>query len=204
MSAAAKFRYTVARCTVHSIAVGMGDHVDIVGDPENAAYEWLIRSPQGVRCHSDVAYGSPDVALRDGLSAYLGEAGAPKPASGRSAGPRGIEPLLPPEDWYDVVEDPRGILIEGSIDPSTLLRLALARIERWAQFIEQTHVIEKCDDTALAITLANLIGPEMRLIENLVKAADRRLTSIRPLGLSEPGADSPAGPWPLRPTRAES
>lgn len=50
----------------------MDDHVDVVRDPENAAYEWVIRAPDGVREYSDVAYGSPEVALRDGLMAYRG------------------------------------------------------------------------------------------------------------------------------------
>lgn len=72
-----RFRYTENRKTLHSIPVGMTDLVEVVGDPDNAAYEWLVRTPDGVREHSDVAYGSPEVALRDGLIAYCG---MPEPA----------------------------------------------------------------------------------------------------------------------------
>ena len=58
--------------TVHVIAVGMVDHVVVVGDPDNASYEWLIRTPNGERERSNSNYGSPEAALRDGLTAYLG------------------------------------------------------------------------------------------------------------------------------------
>ncbi len=66
------FRYTANRQMIHSIPAGMDDHVEVVGDPENGAYEWVIRTADGVREHSDVAYGSPGLALRDGLIAYFG------------------------------------------------------------------------------------------------------------------------------------
>lgn len=67
-----QFKYTENRATLLSIHCSMVDSVDVVGDPDNAAYEWLIVR-NGKPCeHSDVAYGSPEVALRDGLIAYLG------------------------------------------------------------------------------------------------------------------------------------
>lgn len=59
------FRYTTNCQTVHVIPAGMDDRVEVVGDPENGCYEWVIYTPAGVREHSDAAYGSPVEALRD-------------------------------------------------------------------------------------------------------------------------------------------
>jgi hypothetical protein len=67
-----RFRYTGDSRPVLAIGVGMDDRIAIVGDPESAAYEWVILAPDGVREYSDVGYGSSDVAMRDGLIAYLG------------------------------------------------------------------------------------------------------------------------------------
>jgi hypothetical protein len=67
------FRYTGNKATVHTMPCGMVDSVDVVGDPDNAAYEWVILRNGQPAEHSDCAYGSPEVALRDGLIAYLGE-----------------------------------------------------------------------------------------------------------------------------------
>ncbi|MFA6309949.1 MAG: hypothetical protein WCV99_00650 [Sterolibacterium sp.] len=64
------FRYTTNRQTVHVIPAGMDDRVEVVGDPESGCYEWVIYTPAGVREHSDAAYGSPEMALRDGLISY--------------------------------------------------------------------------------------------------------------------------------------
>lgn len=64
------FRYTTNCQTVHVIPAGMDDRVEVVGDPENGCYEWVIYTPAGVREHPDAAYGSPEIALRDGLLAY--------------------------------------------------------------------------------------------------------------------------------------
>lgn len=58
--------------TFHTIGVGSQDTVEVVGDGDNASYEWVIRTPSGVAQHSDCGYGMPEVALRDGLIAYLG------------------------------------------------------------------------------------------------------------------------------------
>lgn len=67
------FKYTRNETTVNSIHCGMVDAVEVVGDPDNAAYEWVIMRNGSPAEHSDCAYGSPEVALRDGLIAYLGE-----------------------------------------------------------------------------------------------------------------------------------
>lgn len=50
------------------------DHwLEIIGDPHNACYEWLLRSESaGVIRHSDCGYGIPGIALRDGLLSYYG------------------------------------------------------------------------------------------------------------------------------------
>jgi len=66
------FKYTDNKATILTIPVGIGDFVQVVGDPENASYEWTISTPNGVREHSDNGYGIPEVALRDGLIAYFG------------------------------------------------------------------------------------------------------------------------------------
>lgn len=68
-----RFRYTENIAEIHRIACGLDDAVVVVGDPENAAYEWVIEwLSEGVLKHSDDAFGSPEVALRAGLNAYFG------------------------------------------------------------------------------------------------------------------------------------
>jgi hypothetical protein len=64
------FNYTTNRQILHVIPVGIRDRVEVVGDPENCSYEWIIYTPEGVREHSDMGYGSPEIALRDGLITY--------------------------------------------------------------------------------------------------------------------------------------
>ncbi|WP_334043645.1 hypothetical protein [Burkholderia ambifaria] len=67
-----RFKFTGACHTVKTISVGLDGRVGVVGDPENAAYEWVVVSANSVKEHSDCAYGSPEIALRDGLIAALG------------------------------------------------------------------------------------------------------------------------------------
>jgi hypothetical protein len=69
-----RFKYTGA---CHAVKTVDG-RVGVVGDPENAAYEWFEVSGDRVLNHSDCAYGSPEIALRDGLIAALG---LPDPAT---------------------------------------------------------------------------------------------------------------------------
>lgn len=74
-------RYTDPRVVLLSVPVGiMDDRIDVVGDPDNAAYEWVIVRQGRVFDHSDAGYGSPEVALRDGLLSYLGPPTPVKPA----------------------------------------------------------------------------------------------------------------------------
>lgn len=67
-----QFKYTGNRATLLSISCGMVDSVDVVGDPEMGSYEWIIMRNGKSAEHSDCGYGSPEVALRDGLIAYCG------------------------------------------------------------------------------------------------------------------------------------
>lgn len=67
-----KFRYTENRATLFDIPTFAGT-VHVVGDPDNAAYEWVIRRNDGSIEHSDDAYGAPEIALRDGLVEALND-----------------------------------------------------------------------------------------------------------------------------------
>lgn len=68
-----RFEYTDNRKTLHSVSVDMTRTLDVVGDPNNGSYEWLIRNGEKtVEAHSNCGYGSPDIALRDGLIYYHG------------------------------------------------------------------------------------------------------------------------------------
>lgn len=50
---------------------GQGDAVQVVGDPANGSYEWIIRDDHGkIIRHSQSGYGSVLIALRDGLNLY--------------------------------------------------------------------------------------------------------------------------------------
>lgn len=78
------FKYTDNVKTVHSIACGPVTFVEVVGDPDYATYEWVIRSEKsGVVRHSDDGYGFAEAALRDGLIAHLGLPNAPQALEGR-------------------------------------------------------------------------------------------------------------------------
>lgn len=67
-----RFKYSANRTVVHSLEVEADYAVLVVGDPDNAAYEWVIVKNGEVVEHSDSAYGMWVAALRDGLAAYLG------------------------------------------------------------------------------------------------------------------------------------
>lgn len=68
------FRYTENVLELHRIFCGIDDAVVVVGDPDQAAYEWVIeRIGAGVLEHSNDAFGSPEAALRAGLNRYLGD-----------------------------------------------------------------------------------------------------------------------------------
>jgi len=55
---------------IYSIAADAGFWVDVIGDPDNGFYEWIIREGDRVTEHSEEGYVIPSIALRDGLEAY--------------------------------------------------------------------------------------------------------------------------------------
>lgn len=58
--------------TLFSVDVDVDVTVEVFGDPENGAYEWLIREHGTVTQHSDCGYGQSAIALRDGLNVWFG------------------------------------------------------------------------------------------------------------------------------------
>lgn len=67
-----RFRYTSNVSTLYDIRCDAQNAVLVLGDPDSAAYEWVIMRDNDVTTHSDVAYGSAEIALRDGLIELLG------------------------------------------------------------------------------------------------------------------------------------
>ncbi|MHB8241779.1 MAG: hypothetical protein ACYDHN_07285 [Solirubrobacteraceae bacterium] len=63
----ARLHYTAAVDLYHCISVGLDVLCGVFGEGDNAAYEWFVWR-EGVLETSDVAYGSPEVALRDVLN----------------------------------------------------------------------------------------------------------------------------------------
>jgi hypothetical protein len=61
-----ELKYTYAVAVYHCIAVYMHEYCGVFGDGDNGAYEWFVWRPGSLET-SDNAYGSPVVALRDGL-----------------------------------------------------------------------------------------------------------------------------------------
>jgi hypothetical protein len=60
-------RYTNSVAIYHYFALGLeGADCGVFGDGDNAAYEWFVWR-NSVLETSDVAYGSPEIALRDVL-----------------------------------------------------------------------------------------------------------------------------------------
>jgi len=47
------------------------DSLEVVGDPDMASYEWVVRRGDEIK-HSDVGYGHSSIALRDALVEYYG------------------------------------------------------------------------------------------------------------------------------------
>lgn len=58
---------------LHDFETDPGCHVKVIGDPANGAYEWLIENADGGVMFSDVGYGIPECALRDGLAVWWGD-----------------------------------------------------------------------------------------------------------------------------------
>jgi hypothetical protein len=63
--------YTKNKKTLHIITCDMHSTVEVFGDPDNACYEWLIRTKGVIEKHSDCAYGHDAIALKDGLNEYF-------------------------------------------------------------------------------------------------------------------------------------
>ena len=72
-SLSSSFTYTSPTAKCRTICLDRDRYLDVVGDPANVSYEWVIRDTAGeVLHHSDCGYGDDVVALRDGLIAYCG------------------------------------------------------------------------------------------------------------------------------------
>lgn len=66
--------YTDSTCLTrmhHITGDARGDSIEVVGNPDNASYEWVVRRGDEIK-HSDMGYGHSSVALRDGLIEYYG------------------------------------------------------------------------------------------------------------------------------------
>lgn len=78
-----RLRYADATAILHATEVDTGPDglLVVVGDPECGAYEWALLLGEGpaqrVEQHSNVGYGMPAVALRDGLIVAYGLPPAP-------------------------------------------------------------------------------------------------------------------------------
>lgn len=64
---AARLHYTDPVCLYHSVSVDLAGYCGVFGDGDNGAYEWFVWH-NGVLETSDVAYGTPEIALRDVLN----------------------------------------------------------------------------------------------------------------------------------------
>jgi hypothetical protein len=66
------FRYTRIESVVMSLPLEHGYSAHVIGDPDNAAYEFVIFNGPLIAKRSDVCYGNCLVALRDALIAHFG------------------------------------------------------------------------------------------------------------------------------------
>lgn len=74
-----QLKYTSASRTLHSLILSDGQMLLVVGDPDNGAYEWVLLDYAGnLKNHSNVGYGSSEIALRDGLIEVHGLPVVPK------------------------------------------------------------------------------------------------------------------------------
>lgn len=58
--------------TIESVHLGDGVRVEVFGNPNVIAYEWILHRDHRIENHSNKGYGNVGVALRDGLIAALG------------------------------------------------------------------------------------------------------------------------------------
>lgn len=80
-----RFKHSNLTHELYSMQLDFTADVVIVGAPDEGCYEWMIRTKNGVEEYSDLGYGDPGIALRDGLIAFYG---LPRPAIGQR--PRGL------------------------------------------------------------------------------------------------------------------
>lgn len=66
-------RYSTIKEIVRRLELEGDDCAYVVGDPENAAYEYVLTSGSEVTEHSNAGYGIPNAALRDALISYYGK-----------------------------------------------------------------------------------------------------------------------------------
>lgn len=65
-------KYTTVKEIVQQLKLEGDDCAYVVGDPDNASYEYVIMRGPDVAEHSDDGYGIPNAALRDALITYYG------------------------------------------------------------------------------------------------------------------------------------
>lgn len=62
-----RLKYTTPELLFHRIDIDATCDVLVIGGDGEGAYEWVIQKDGKVESHSDVGYGTPVAALRDGL-----------------------------------------------------------------------------------------------------------------------------------------
>lgn len=65
-------KYTTIKEIVQQLQLEGGDWAYVIGDPDNASYEYVITRGTEVTEHSNSGYGIPNAALRDALITYYG------------------------------------------------------------------------------------------------------------------------------------
>lgn len=64
----ARLRYSTPVDFYHCVHVSLDIYCGVFGDGDNGAYEWFVWREDGTLETSDVAYGCPEIALRDVLN----------------------------------------------------------------------------------------------------------------------------------------
>ena len=70
-----RFKYTALKDVIQQLELEGDDCAYVIGDADNASYEFVIIRGGNVAEHSDGAYGNPNIALRDALITYYGTGG---------------------------------------------------------------------------------------------------------------------------------
>ncbi|MDY0055119.1 MAG: hypothetical protein RBS46_02370 [Methyloversatilis sp.] len=66
-------KYSTIKEILQRLELEGDDCAYVVGDPDNASYEYVIMRGPEVTEHSDAGYGIPNAALRDALISYYGK-----------------------------------------------------------------------------------------------------------------------------------